>query len=76
MKEYGLALTDNDTVIIDIFKTDLPKRKNRRVMDEMYDMLYSLVNVLTARGFGFNACYMKDGFNSTRIETDNDINGT
>ena len=44
-------------------------------MDEMYDMLYSLVNALTARGFGFNACYMKDGFNSTRIETDNDING-
>lgn len=75
VKEYGLALTDNDTVIIDIFKTDLPKRKNRRVMDEMYDMLYSLVNALTARGFGFNACYMKDGFNSTRIETDNDING-
>lgn len=75
VKEYGLALTDNDTVIIDIFKTDLPKRRNRRVMDEMYDMLYSLVNALTARGFGFNACYMKDGFNSTRIETDNDING-
>ena len=75
VKDYGLALTDNDTVIIDIFKTGLSKRKNRRVMDAMYDRLYSLVNTLTARGFGFNACYMKDGFNSTRIETDNDING-
>ena len=75
VKDYSLMLTDNDTVIIDIFNAGLGARKERALLDSMYDMLYGIVLALTSRGHGFTACYMKDGFTSVRIENDNDING-
>lgn len=74
VKDYGLPLTDNDTLIIDIFDAKVKRKIKRNVMDRLFDMIYSLVCAMTKRGFGFNVCYMKDGFTAKRIETQNDIN--
>lgn len=74
VKDYGLPLTDNDTLVIDIFDFKMKKKAKRAVMDSLFDMLYGLVCAMTKRGFGFNVCYMKDGFTAKRIETQNDIN--
>ncbi len=74
VKDYGLPLANNDTIVIDIFGGKLKRKTKLALMDSLFDMLYGLVCAMTRRGFGFNVCYMKDRFIAKRIETQNDIN--
>ncbi len=70
VKDYGLPLMENDTVIIDIFQY-LHGQKNNR--NEMFDLFYGLVNAMTRRGYGFNACIYDGTYHKIRIETQSDI---
>lgn len=70
VKDYGLPLMENDTVIVDIFQK-LNGQKNNR--NEMFDLLYGLINAMTKRGFGFNACIYDGSYYKLRIETQSDI---
>lgn len=74
VKDYGLPLRDNDTVVIDIFSGGIKKNKFRDMRDGVFDLLYGLINALTKRGVGFNVCYYGDSYVMSRIETQNDIN--
>lgn len=73
VKDYGLPLRDNDTVVIDIFAGNIKKNKFRLMRDSVFDLLYGLINALTKRGTGFNVCYYADSYVTARIETQNDI---
>ncbi|MGN0370473.1 MAG: DUF58 domain-containing protein [Butyrivibrio sp.] len=74
VKEYGLPLTENDTVVLDLFGNSKKRKKRQlKVYDEMFDLLHGLIHTLTSRGFGFNMCYYNNGFVCTRVETQNDI---
>lgn len=73
VKDYGLPLRDNDTVVIDIFAGNMKKNKFRMMRDSVFDLLYGLINALTKRGTGFNVCYYADSYVTARIETQNDI---
>lgn len=73
VKDYGLPLRDNDTVVIDIFAGNIKKNKFRMMRDSVFDLLYGLINALTKRGTGFNVCYYADSYVTARIETQNDI---
>ena len=70
VKDYGLPLMENDTVIIDIFQYLHGQKKNS---NEMFDLLYGLISALTRRGFGFNACIYDGIYQKIRIETQSDI---
>lgn len=70
VKDYSLPLREDDTVVIDIFKQNKDAVDNR---NELFDLFYGLVYALTKRGYGFNACFYKDGYRTMRIETQNDI---
>ncbi|MGN0378211.1 MAG: DUF58 domain-containing protein [Butyrivibrio sp.] len=73
VKEYGLPLTDRDYVVIDLFGEDHELRERVKLEDEMYELLYGLTAVMTARGFGFNAVYFNGQYNAVRVETQTDI---
>lgn len=73
VKDYGLPLRDNDTVVIDFFAGNLKKNKIRMMRDSVCDLLYGLIYALTKRGTGFNVCYYADSYVTARIETQNDI---
>ena len=73
VREFGLPLKNNDTIVID----NVPKRGGKRkwidVCDEYYALLYGLIFSMTKRGYGFNIAYIKGDYRNRRIETQNDI---
>lgn len=70
VKDYGLPLMENDNVIIDIFKY---QKTDKKIRNEMFDLLYGLINAMTRRGYGFNACIYDGSYQKLRIETQSDI---
>lgn len=70
VKDYGLPIKNNDTVVIDIFKEPKNVPDNR---DELFDLFYGLVYSMTKRGYGFNACFYNGEYVTARIENQNDI---
>lgn len=70
VKDYGLPLMENDNVIIDIFQH---QKADKKVRNEMFDLFYGLVNAMTRRGYGFNACIYDGNYQKLRIETQSDI---
>lgn len=70
VKDYSFPIKDNDTVIIDLF---LPDKKQKSNNNQLFDLFYGLVNAMTSRKVGFNACYYDGEFKIKRIETQNDI---
>ena len=70
VKDFSLPIKENDTVIIDIFKSPKDVKDNR---DELFDLFYGLVYSMTKRGYGFNACLYNGEYVTMRIENQNDI---
>lgn len=70
VKDYGLPLMENDNVIIDIFQY---QKADKKIRNEMFDLLYGLINAMTRRGYGFNACIYDGEYQKLRIETQSDI---
>lgn len=71
VKDYGLPLYEKDVVVIDIFP--FKEDKAKPVLNEIYDLLYGLVNVMTSRGFGLTVYYDSFSFKTLRIENEADI---
>lgn len=72
VKDYGLPLFENDMVVVDIFP--MTDDKNKKIINEVYDLLYGLIHTMTARGFGLNVCFVNKEYRTVRIESENDIN--
>ncbi|MGN0374792.1 MAG: DUF58 domain-containing protein [Butyrivibrio sp.] len=75
VKDYSLPIRENDYVVIDLFKPeqDIGAKDLKENLNQVFDLFYGLINALTKRGYGFNACFYKDGYRTLRIETQNDI---
>ena len=69
VKDYALPIHDRDYIVIDLFERN--KKENKE--DEMFDLLYGLINAMTARGYGFHVCYKAQEYVMSRVETQLDI---
>lgn len=68
VKENGLPLVVQDTVILDIFNdADIQLR------EELYELFYGLIYAMTRRGFGFEMRYFNEKYIAKRIENQSDI---
>lgn len=72
VKDYGLPLFEKDTVVVDIFS--MKDDKNKKIINEVYDLLYGLIHTMTARGTGIMVCFVNTEYRVIRIESENDIN--
>lgn len=72
VKDYGLPLFEKDTVVVDIFP--MKDDKNKKIINEVYDLLHGLIRTMTARGTGLTVCFVNSEYRVVRIENENDIN--
>lgn len=71
VKDYGLPLTDHDRVVVDIFPME--KGEYKKTINQVYDLLYGLITVMTKRGYGLTVSYVDKMYIEKRIETQGDI---
>lgn len=69
VKDYGLPLFEKDTIVIDFVE----KKRDKAILDELYDLLHGLIYTMTSRGFGLSVYFYNEEFRNVRIENENDI---
>ena len=72
VKDYGLPLFENDTVIVDIFPVS--DDKNKKILNEVYDLLYGLIQTLMTLGNGIKVCFVNEIYKELNIDNNDDIN--
>lgn len=72
VKDYGLPLFENDAVIVDIFP--MSDDKNKKILNEVYDLLYGLIKTLLTLGNGIKVCFVNEIYKELKIDNDDDIN--